>query len=75
MIGRKKLTTIREELRRALAEAADGDPISCLEQRIAVGARKSVARGERDEIVQSLRRILDPPTKKTQGKRRVTAAK
>jgi hypothetical protein len=75
MIGPKKLSTIREEVRRALAEAAEGDPIAWLEQRITAAAPTGVAGAERDEVLQSLRRILEAPIRKKRSKRRATAGK
>ena len=75
MIGPKKLSTIREEIRRALADEAKGDPIAWLEQRTTTAAVSGAAGAERDEVLQSLRRILEAPTKKRKSMRRETAAK
>jgi hypothetical protein len=63
----------REELRRALADAPEGDPISWLEQRIADSARKGVAGVERDEIVESLRRVFGEANKRGKSSRRAGA--
>jgi hypothetical protein len=75
MIGPKKLSTIREEIRRALADEGEGDPIAWLEQRMTAAARSGVAGSKRDEILQSLRRILETPTSKRTRMRRETAGK
>ena len=62
MIGPKKLSTIRQELQRALTATGD-DPIRWLEERMTVPERQgSVSAGE-SEVLNSLRRFLD-------GKRR-----
>lgn len=58
MIGPKKLSTIRQELQRALTATGD-DPIRWLEERMTVPERQgSVAAGE-SEVLNSLRRFLD----------------
>jgi DnaJ-domain-containing protein 1 len=49
MIGPKKLDTIREEIRQALAATGD-DPIHWLEQQMSA---------ESSEVLQSLRRLLE----------------
>lgn len=66
MIGRKKLSTIREELRQALAAAGD-DPIHWLEERMGAPERQA---GE-SEILQSLRRLLEAPEKERGREQRV----
>ncbi len=69
MIGSKKLSSIRKELRRAL-EATGEDPIHWLEERVAAAERKGT-RAEGPEILQSLQRFLASPRKgKTPAKRR-----
>jgi hypothetical protein len=56
MMGPKKLSTIRDEMRQALA--AEGDPLQWLERLTAFGkGNDSPAFGE-DEVTQSLRRLL-----------------
>jgi hypothetical protein len=56
MIGPKKLSTIRQELARALAATGD-DPLCWLEERMAVPEHQSVAR--ESQVVHSLRRIVE----------------
>jgi hypothetical protein len=71
MIGQKKLSTIRAEVRQALA--AEGDPLEWLER--LTTSRKSndaCASGGR-EIVESLRRLLEATEKPR--KRRTRAKK
>jgi hypothetical protein len=58
MIGRKKLSTIRQELQRALAATGD-DPIHWLEERMAVPPGQGTATPGENEVLQSLRRILE----------------
>ncbi len=58
MIGPKSLSTIRQELQRALTATGD-DPIRWLEERMAVSEQHgSVTAGE-SEVLNSLRRFLD----------------
>ena len=58
MIGPKKLSTIREELQRALTSTGS-DTIDWLEERMSAPERQSsVAAGE-SEVLNSLRRFLD----------------
>lgn len=59
MIGPKKLGSIRQELRRALA-VAGGDPLRWLEERMAAPERQDPAAGG-SEVLQSLRRFLEGP--------------
>lgn len=64
MIGTKKLSTIRKEIRDALA--ADGqDPIKRLDQMIKAAKRK----GRRTDLTDGLKRFLQGPRKrKRRGK-------
>lgn len=56
MMGPKKLSTIREEVRQTLA--AEGDPLKWLERITASReGNKALASGE-DDVTQSLRRLL-----------------
>lgn len=74
MIGPKKLGSIRQEVKRALAATGD-DPIRWLEQRmIAPGHQGAPARGA-SEVLQSLRRVLEAPGRKKPRKRRVSTKK
>jgi hypothetical protein len=58
VIGPKKLSTIREELHRALVATGD-DPIRWLEERMAVPERQGAARSGESEVLQSLQRLLE----------------
>jgi len=60
LIGPKKLSTIRDELRRALG-APSKDPIRELERRMSAGDVKEGARSIDDEVIQSLTRFLRTP--------------
>jgi hypothetical protein len=64
MIGTKKLSTIRNQLKKALASSG-ADPIHRLERLIAAGKRK----GDRAEILEGLQRFLKSPKKETRRKR------
>ena len=66
MIGRKKLSTIRQDLRRAL-EATGEDPIDWLEKRMTTPERQGSATSVQSEVLQSPRRFLISPGK---GRRR-----
>jgi hypothetical protein len=71
MIGPKKLSTIRDELKRALSALGD-DPIRWLEDRIAEAEREGPGASE---VLRSLQRLLDGPPKKTRRKKRSTASR
>jgi len=58
VISPKKLSTIRQELHRALAATGD-DPIRWLEERLAVPDRQGSAPSGESEVLHSLRRILE----------------
>ena len=62
MIGQKKLSTIREDLKRAFATVSD-DPIDWLEQRMAAGNRATLVSPGESEVLLSLRRLLELPPK------------
>jgi hypothetical protein len=68
MIGTKKLSTIREELSKALASAGE-DPIRWLEEQIAAAQQK----GGGTEVLEGLRRVLEPPSKGKRPKQRAGA--
>jgi hypothetical protein len=65
MIGPKKLSTIREEIRKALASSGE-DPIQWLERNIASAKRM----GNRTEILEGLQRFLEAPPKQKRRKQR-----
>ena len=58
MIGTKKLSTIREEIEKALTSAGE-DPIQRLERQIASAKRK----GDRTAVLEGLKRFLESPRK------------
>jgi hypothetical protein len=60
MIGPKKLSSIRQELRRALAAAGD-DPIRWLDELMTAPERPGAAAPGESEVLQSLRRFLEAP--------------
>jgi hypothetical protein len=70
MIGTKKLGTIRREIEEALAPAG-GDPIQRLERQIAAAKRK----GDRTEVMEGLKRLLESPRKRKRRKGRAGARK
>ena len=70
MIGTKKLSTIREEIEKALASTGE-DPIQCLDRQIAAAKRK----GDGTEVLEGLKRFLESPRKRKQRKHRVGAKK
>ena len=65
MMANKKLATIRQELRDALAKEGQ-DPIRWLEERIAAGRRQ----GSGTEVLESLKRVLERGTTTKPGKPR-----
>ena len=68
MIGTKKLSTIREEIEKALA--SDGnDPIQRLESLIASAKGK----GDRTEVMEDLKRFLESPRKRNYSRQRARA--
>lgn len=68
MIGTKKLSTIREQIEKALASRGS-DPIQRLELQIASAKRK----GDRTEVMEGLKHFLESPRKRKRGKRGVGA--
>ncbi len=70
MIGTKKLSTIRKEIRESLASSGM-DAIQWLEKRIALAQRK----GNRTEVLQGLKRFLESSPKRKHAKRRITTKK
>ena len=59
MIGTKKLSTIRKEIKKALASNGE-DPIQRLERQIASSKRK----GDNTEVMEGLKRFLQLPLKR-----------
>ena len=74
MMGPKKLNTIREELRRALAGTGD-DPIRWLEERMATVKRQGAGAEGESEVLLSLRRVLEGPNREYRLKRRTPSKK
>ncbi len=70
MIGPKKLSTIREEIKKAIASTGE-DPILWLEHNIATAKRK----GDRTEILEGLQRFLESPPKRKRRKQGVGVKK
>jgi hypothetical protein len=68
MMGNKKLTTVRQELKGAI-NATGQDPIEWLEKRTAEAKQK----GDGTEVLQSLRRVLTDGVKRKSRKRRMSA--
>ncbi len=66
MIGTKKLSTIHQEIEQALASVGE-DPIQRLERQIASAKRK----GNRTEVMEGLKRFLEPSRKRKNRKHRV----
>jgi hypothetical protein len=75
VIGPKKLSTIRQELRREL-ETSGHDPIAWLEARIAATKREPPAATGGNEVLRSLRRFLEEkPRTEGRAKRSLRAKK
>jgi hypothetical protein len=70
MIGTKQLSTIRNEIEKALASPGE-DPIQRLERQIASAKRK----GDRTEVLEGLKRFLESPRKRNKPKHRVGVKK
>jgi hypothetical protein len=70
MIGKKTLSTIRNELEMALASKG-ADPIQELDRQIAFAKRK----GESAEVMEGLKRLLQSPNKPKHRKPGVAARK
>jgi hypothetical protein len=64
MIGTKKLSTIRNEIEKALASTG-ADPIERLERRIASAKRK----GDRTEVMEGLKQFLESPRRRHRKQR------
>lgn len=63
MIGPKKLDTIRQELRQALAATGD-DPIHWLEERMSAAGSQGPAASESIDVLRSLRDFLEGTPRK-----------
>jgi len=62
MMGSKKLSTIRKELRQSLRK--DGkDPIQWLDERIRALERAGASSAGTTDVLHALRRVLQSPTK------------
>jgi hypothetical protein len=71
MIGSKKLSTIRDELRAAL-DATGDDPVAWLEKRMTAAERQGPGQGS--AVLNSLRRFLEAP-RRARGRRRRVGTK
>jgi hypothetical protein len=69
VIGPKKLSTVREELHRALAAASD-DPIHWLEERMTSVELQGSAVSRGTDILDSLRRFIEAKRPRKSRKRR-----
>ncbi len=74
VIGRKKLSTIRQELDRALAATGD-DPIRWLEERMANPKGRGAAASGESEVLHSLRRFLEATGNSRRQKQRAGTKK
>jgi hypothetical protein len=70
MIGPKKLSTIGQELQRALTATGE-DPIRWLEERMSVPERRESAASGENEVLNSLLRVLAAARRQKRGKQRV----
>jgi hypothetical protein len=70
MLGRQKLSTIRQQIEEALASPG-ADPIQRLERQIASAKRK----GDRTTVMEGLKRFLESARKRKQPKHRVGTKK
>ena len=68
-MGPKRLSTIRQTLREALTKTGD-DPIRWLEAQVANAKREGISRPGENEVLESLRQILEAPAgPKRKGRR------
>ncbi len=74
MIGPKKLSIIRQELQRALTATGD-DPIAWLEARMSAPPAQGAAASAENEVLQSLRRVLEAPGSEKRRKPRARTKK
>jgi len=73
LIGSKKLSTIRQELQRAVTATGD-DPIRRLEERMTAPEHQGRAASGESEVLLSLLRFLEP-TGRTRSPKHRTGAK
>jgi len=66
MMGPKKLSTIRKELRQSLRKNGK-DPIQWLDERMRALERAGASTAEAVDVLHALRRVLRSPTKTTRG--------
>lgn len=74
MIGPKTLSTIRQELRHALAQTGE-DPVRWLEGLMAAPRRQGTSVSGESEVLHSLVRFLETTSKKKRRKQRVGTKK
>jgi hypothetical protein len=74
MIGPKKLSTIRDEVRRALIATGE-DPIRWLEERMTGPDRPSSPAACESEVLRSLQRFLEVPGRRKRRNQRADASK
>jgi hypothetical protein len=74
MMGPKKLSTIREELRRALIPTGE-DPIRWLEARMTGPDRHGPPAASESEVLRSLQRFLEVPGRRTRRNQGAGASK
>jgi hypothetical protein len=74
MIGRKKLSILREELQSALAATGD-DPIRWLEKRMSSPERPGSSGTGESEILQSLQRVLEASAQRKPRRPRLKSTK
>lgn len=74
MIGPKKLSTIRQQLKSALAATGD-DPVRWLEARMTTPAGQAAAGNEGNEVLRSLQGFLERDGSSKRRTRRVVAIK
>jgi hypothetical protein len=74
VIGPKKLSTLRQELQRALAATGE-DPIRWLEARMTGPERQAPAASGESEILRSLRRFIEEPGRRNRRSQRAGARK
>ena len=74
MIGPKKLSEIRQQLKSAMAATSD-DPIQWLEERMASPSGQGAAGEQGNEVLRSLQRFLEAKDKPKPRTRRVVSTK
>jgi len=74
VIGPKKLSTIREELRRALIATGE-DPVLWLEARMTGPDRQGPPAASESEVLRSLQRFLEVPGRRKRRNQQAGASK